>query len=937
MDHSVNVVLYDPRSQREGRFCIGKGFTVEDLKGMLTRIYGSAPTGFIRDATVYPLKFLVRSPELFASDSDGGYQGKGTGARRMIALFKPSEYNGGGANFFPSNAKSANAAYADDDSEDEEEQDDDGLDDVEKLFMILDLNGDGELHSDEMLVYLTASYELLMEMTSPKVNWTLKAEDLAQATMLDCFNHTKKVAGQRLTFSEFSEWFHSGEENETRNIMIEAIRWYERMRDEHITRANLSNQEAAVAASSAQGGDDGQGTSSPYHISLKDAIEEMQKMTGLGDQHVDDVMHFFKTTASPDTGLIERSRFEDCFVYMHTLRKDASADATEEMICRQELTSFLDRVFNTLETKPGTGVVDANELCSSMCLLCGGSSTDKINAAFRLCDLDEDGFISYTEFVNYLGHVFRFLDELSGEARQLAGCGPNELAQVTAQKAFHNLPPSDSQRGLSFAGFTRWYTSGLSEFDVAEAFGLLESSGLCVGVPSVKRVLGLSTYRAGGLIQYFLDLSDQDGLLHKSSYQAGMERLVRRHLASQSIADRVHAEHFIASIYDICDSEGGGYLDLPDLACTLLLFCGGEHAEKAECAFNLYSGELEDGISETEVAECLSMLLRVVSVYSPEHLGDHEPCALATELAANMLAKADELGSYALSATEFSAWFSALLSQFEDDSDSAGAGMGDQGRDESGVATGSPDGNGLHMNGNMSYAATTPTPSSRSQESQPSQYRREGDEDDGEQLMGKVASELRKSRDIFGFNGVSIDELKEMLGENHVGGFVHHGRWLDTVRLLGQLSGFSAEQESAAKALASSVFAAFTSDPSVTGNYGVPLASLLAGLSFLTISPMEERVMASFITLDTDCDGMLSAAEVEQYIHATLLVQEVCSVSASECLRGATGGQTRLLARAATNSFMRRVDNGADGLATFDEFMEICEESLAVAQGGARF
>jgi hypothetical protein len=60
-------------------------------------------------------------------------------------------------------------------------------------------------------------------------------------------------------------------------------------------------------------------------------------------------------------------------------------------------------------------------------------------------------------------------------------------------------------------------------------------------------------------------------------------------------------------------------------------------------------------------------------------------------------------------------------------------------------------------------------------------------------------------------------------------------------------------------------------------------------------------------------------------------------VSASECLRGATGGQTRLLARAATNSFMRRVDNGADGLATFDEFMEICEESLAVAQGGARF
>ena len=77
-------------------------------------------------------------------------------------------------------------------------------------------------------------------------------------------------------------------------------------------------------------------------------------------------------------------------------------------------------LFSLFDTD-GNGYVDFNELASGLSVLCGGTSHDKVRAAFDLYDVNQDGFISFEETVYSL---FKKILQSSFETlsiQQLAG------------------------------------------------------------------------------------------------------------------------------------------------------------------------------------------------------------------------------------------------------------------------------------------------------------------------------------------------------------------------------------------------------------------------------------------------------------------------------------------------------------------------------------
>ena len=104
----------------------------------------------------------------------------------------------------------------------------------------------------------------------------------------------------------------------------------------------------------------------------------------------------------------------------------------------------------------GKGIVDSRELASGISVLCSGSRDDKIQAAFALYDLNNDGFISLNEMTRYLTSVFRVLYEANKSTENQIGVPAAELGKITAEQAFLDCDLNHDGR-LSYGEFKKWY------------------------------------------------------------------------------------------------------------------------------------------------------------------------------------------------------------------------------------------------------------------------------------------------------------------------------------------------------------------------------------------------------------------------------------------------------------------------------------------------
>ena len=104
-------------------------------------------------------------------------------------------------------------------------------------------------------------------------------------------------------------------------------------------------------------------------------------------------------------------------------------------------------IFNLFDSDR-SGTVDAKELANCMSIMCGGSMSDKINAAFILFDQDNSGTMSFDELASLIKTVFNLVSNMVKLSAEKGKVYNNEIfpdldypaiAVETAKKAFGDL------------------------------------------------------------------------------------------------------------------------------------------------------------------------------------------------------------------------------------------------------------------------------------------------------------------------------------------------------------------------------------------------------------------------------------------------------------------------------------------------------------------
>tara|TARA_B100000795_G_scaffold182565_1_gene138363 strand:- start:67 stop:1458 length:1392 start_codon:yes stop_codon:yes gene_type:complete len=268
------------------------------------------------------------------------------------------------------------------------------------------------------------------------------AEELAAVTGEQAFVDADLNHDGKLSFDEFQRWYTStsGEQAEDDEDDEDYEDEAEEDEDEDAWTSDMEETDSEEDSDDDSEGDE----------SLPVSLAEARKLTGLGDTDVELAFSLF-AQVTDENGLIDFRNFSDVFIDIITARDDA------ELTNRSQLSSLLIRLFSLFDTD-GNGQVDFSELASGISVLCGGTSTTKVQEAFGLFDFNADGFISLTEFTTYLASVFKTMFMLQPETQAEIGASPEELAKVTAEECFAEADINLDGR-LSFNEFSKWFMS----------------------------------------------------------------------------------------------------------------------------------------------------------------------------------------------------------------------------------------------------------------------------------------------------------------------------------------------------------------------------------------------------------------------------------------------------------------------------------------------
>jgi len=311
-------------------------------------------------------------------------------------------------------------------------------------FALYDVNGDGTISSDEMTRYLTSVFNIMYAVepgTEKKMGCS--AAELALVTTQAAFKEAGLGDDGDMSFEMFQKWY-SGEDT-----------------------GKIVQQASDVAA----------GTVS---------LEELKRISGLGRRSPTEVMEMFANVTNEE-GYISMESFAEVFEELVS-----EEDVSDEDI--DKLHVALGRLFDSMDEN-GDGKLDFveyvfffgvgarepsflslsislslslshthahththNRLSSGLTVLCGGSVSEKTQSAFALYDLDGNGSISLEEFEHYLTSVFKVMYELEPGTEEAMGCGPTELAMVTAAQAFKECD-LNGDGSISYEEFYRWYNT----------------------------------------------------------------------------------------------------------------------------------------------------------------------------------------------------------------------------------------------------------------------------------------------------------------------------------------------------------------------------------------------------------------------------------------------------------------------------------------------
>lgn len=328
--------------------------------------------------------------------------------------------------------------------------------------------------------------------------------------------------------------------------------------------------------------------------------------------------------------------------------------------------------------------MDVAELAAGLGVLCGGTASDKVRAAFELFDLDGDGYITREEMTAYMTSVFRMLYATGKSGVSLPrNVDAERLAEITTAGCFADADVEGTGR-LSFDAFEAWYSAASPAGAAGAGAGAGTGAGAGAGVSEGSAMADLLVDSApswGSLNELkaatHLDKLDIETVMRvfdaaaqrdpegdgttigRAAFDAGFGQLLDAVGAPSDSRSRRRTHAATAAVFDLFDLHGTGRVSLDELAAGLSILCRGAAVDRVRAAFGMYDLDHDGFISHAEMRTYLTAVYRLIFASSP---GTQRSLGVTPEILAEVttdrcFAEADADRDGRLSFEEFKEWF----------------------------------------------------------------------------------------------------------------------------------------------------------------------------------------------------------------------------------------------------------------------------------------
>lgn len=737
---------------------------------------------------------------------------------------------------------------------------------IRLAFSMFDLAQDGQIWFSEMKQYLSSVFRVISSTAGNGdvfERFQISPEELAAVTTEQCFREAGVPLTGALSWEQFYAWYASDMPSprsappsaaappaaSTQSVQYNVAR-------PPLTASSSSSSSASMHAlvhSESSGG----ASSMSVLPDTSNMLMELSQRLHFDKCTAEEVFDVFADRAND--GSLNRNRFRDAYMILMRLK--------QIRIDPQVVQRDLDRIFDIFDVD-GNGLVDFEEL-SGVSVLCAGSRTDKVLAAFKLYDYNNDGYISLAEMETYMASTFRML-EMAQPGR--LPMDPDELAEVTARACFEEAD-TDGDGRLSFEEFRTWWEKPASIGNAPAPSGNAADTNTAVAnadlrpVPLTQSGLSLEQVRAltgidrFDVFQVFDEFSrhrDEDGDLTYEGYVQAF--LALRHRAYGDQPRNQHADHLyrqiIKRLWAIFDQDHNGILSFEEIASGISVLCTngvGPTAHlpdaKTRAVFSLFDKDNSGYIEPEELFEMLRAVFTVqFELKGLSNVQGLDVDSLARETTMEAFMHYDKNADQRLSFSEFSRWY------LSSDSGQAVATIQDQ--------------NGPSVS-------------------------------------------LEEARKLTGLEDLTVEDLLEVFSD--VADPTTSGisaRAFQTV--ISNLAPSGADP-SKLKALSESIFALYAPAGGLAD-----FRQLLSGLSIMCVSgDPEERAMTCFELFDLNNDEVISREELSQYLFSVYKIMFLLQPS-SRAIAGNISAEE--LARVTAESVFAQADLDKNGLLDWEEF-----------------
>ena len=419
-----------------------------------------------------------------------------------------------------------------------------------------------------------------------------------------------------------------------------------------------------------------------------------------------------------------------------------------------------------------------------------------------------------------------------------------------------------------------------------------------LSIAEAKAVLGLGKYSSEFIIDFLIGkISDDDASTEESSwliteqqFDSAMLQLLNRQYIDLTAKQRSLSDYLVHTIFATFDANKSGFCDLTELGCGLMLFSGGEIADRAQMAYKLVAewhdedeglnGEAKnEGVKTEMMTTAIASVLKIVAILNSSYLNSCDPLNTADEITKRAFVRAKLPISYCstIGQEDFEYWFSVVLTIYNE--------VEEQEEEEQVVEVKKTkkQAKQKRKGKKTSTKLTIDTESAK--------YNADTDLENGDVRItmppNTVVLELQLAKNLLGLTGVAAEDLMELLGEVSSEGLLSVETWKEYLSEF--VLGTKADKKRGMD-LGLKLFKSFDANHQNEVKY----IDFCAGLILLSDSPVEDKVMVAFVLNDTEGVGIISVPELQNLVLGSLRVAISCSPTAAKKVEEGGVGITEL-------------------------------------------